>query len=314
MGRCSDKLSFKDTPMARQPLKDRLKQGVFLLDGGMGSQLIARHVQVPTCNESLSLEVPDVIRAIHADYLNAGSDAVISNTFGANQISLAKVGLEGQCRKISEAGARNAREAAGQDRYVLGDIGPCGEFLEPLGLVKPDQLKAAFAETARGLVQGGVDGFIIETMTALDEMTVAVKAVKSVAPDLPVLASMAFDFTPVGPRTMMGVDVHTAVATLSDLGVAAVGFNCGTATMEQYVELAHAFVQARQALNADCLIYAEPNAGKPELEGDQVVYRVTGEDYAASVFKMAALGIHIFGGCCGTGPEHIAALAARLKK
>jgi len=300
--------------MARQPLKERLNQGVFLLDGGMGSQLIARNVQPTKCNEYLSIEAAEAIKAIHTDYVNAGSDAVISNTFGANKTCLSKHGLEDQCAKICQAGARNAREAAGQDRYVLGDIGPCGEFMEPLGLIKPDQLKAAFEESVRGLVTGGVDGFIIETMTALDEMAVAVEAVKSVAPDLPVFASMAFDFTPAGPRTMMGVDVSTAVQTLSGLGVDAAGFNCGTATMDQYVELAHAFVEAKKTLNAGCLIYAEPNAGKPELEGDQAVYKVTGEDFASSVLKMAALGIHIFGGCCGTGPEHIGALAARLKK
>lgn len=300
--------------MARQPLEDRLKQGVFLLDGGMGSQLIARDVQATKCNDYLSIEAADVIKAIHTDYLNAGSDAVISNTFGANTISLAKHGLEAQCASICESGARNAREAAGDDRYVLGDVGPCGEFLAPLGSVKPDQLKAAFSESARGLVQGGVDGFIIETMTSLEEMTAAVEAVKSVSPDLPLLTSMAFDFTPSGARTMMGVDVPTAVQTLSSLGVTAVGFNCGTATMDQYVELAHAFVDARQAANADCLVYAEPNAGKPEMVDEAVVYNVTGEDYAASVLKMAALGIHIFGGCCGTGPEHIGAIAARLKQ
>ena len=112
---------------------------------------------------------------------------------------------------------------------------------------------------------------------------------------------------------MMGVDVPTAVRTLSSLGVAAVGFNCGTATMDQYVELAHAFVEATNASDAPCLVYAEPNAGMPELDGEDVLYRVTGEEYASSVLKMAALGIHIFGGCCGTGPEHIGAIAARLK-
>ncbi|NQV34731.1 MAG: homocysteine S-methyltransferase family protein [Phycisphaeraceae bacterium] len=299
--------------MARQPLIDRLKQGVFLLDGGMGSQLIARQVQACKCNELLSLEAAHVIKAIHADYIQAGSDAVITNTFGANTLCLAKHGLEDRCTEMCVAAAHNAREAAGEDRYVLGDIGPCGEFLEPLGGAKPDQLREAFAQSVRGLVQGGVDGFIIETMTALDEMTLAVEAVKSEAPTLPVLASMAFDIKPAGPRTMMGVDVSTAVQTLSGLGVTGVGFNCGTATMDQYVELAHAFVEARNASSSACLIYAEPNAGMPDLVEEEVVYRVTGEDYAASVLKMAALGIHIFGGCCGTSPEHIGALAARLK-
>ena len=299
--------------MARQPLIDRLKQGVFLLDGGMGSQLIARHVQASRCNEYLSLEAPQVIKAIHADYVQAGSDAVITNTFGGNAISLGKHGLADQCVELCAMGARNAREAAGEDHYVLGDIGPCGELLAPLGTGKPDQIQEAFAQGARGLVQGGVDGFIIETMTSLEEVTVAVEAVKSVSSDLPVMTSMAFDFKSVGPRTMMGVDVPTAVRTLSNLGVTAVGFNCGTATMDQYVELAYAFVEANNALDTPCLVFAEPNAGMPELDGEDVVYNVTGEDYASSVLKMAALGIHIFGGCCGTGPEHIGAIAARLK-
>ncbi|MCP4451072.1 MAG: hypothetical protein GY809_06400, partial [Planctomycetes bacterium] len=233
--------------MARQPLIDRLKQGVFLLDGGMGSQLIARHVQASRCNEYLSVEAPHVIKAIHADYVQAGSDAVITNTFGGNAISLGKHGLADQCVELSAMGARNAREAAGEDHYVLGDMGPCGELLAPLGTGKPDQIKEAFVQGARGLVRGGVDGFIIETMTSLEEVTVAVEAVKSVSPELPVMTSMAFDFKSVGPRTMMGVDVPTAVRTLSSLGVTAVGFNCGTATMDQYVELAHAFVEANNA-------------------------------------------------------------------
>ena len=111
----------------------------------------------------------------------------------------------------------------------------------------------------------------------------------------------------------MGVDVPTAVRTLSGLGVTGIGFNCGTANMDQYVELAHAFVEAKNASNASCLIYAEPNAGMPDLVEEQVVYGLTGQDFAVSVLKMAALGIHIFGGCCGTGPEHIQALADRLK-
>lgn len=299
--------------MARVDLKQRLQQGVFILDGGMGTQLIARNVKASKCNDYLGIEAPQVIQAIHADYINAGSDAVISNSFGASQIGLAKHGLADQCRDINRAAAGNARVAAGDTHYVLGDIGPCGELLEPLGTLTLDQLRESFAEAVEGLVAGGVDGFIVETMTALEEISVAVEAIKSVAPDKPVFASMSFDYSPAGPRTMMGVDVQSAVTALVELGVDAVGFNCGTADLDEYVKLAEAFVAAIKTTGRDCRIFAEPNAGKPELVDGSAVYRVAGEEFARAIEQMHALGIHIFGGCCGTGPEHIGAVASLLK-
>jgi len=299
--------------MARMNLKQRLQQDVLILDGGMGTQLIARNVQVGKCNEYLSIEAPEIIQAIHADYIRAGSDAVITNSFGASQIGLAKYGLAEQCRDINRAAAENARVAAGDDRYVLGDIGPCGDFLEPLGSLTQDQLRDSFAAGVQGLLAGGVDGFIVETMTALDEISVAIEAVKSVAPDRPIFASMSFDYTAAGLRTMMGVDVPTAVTTLVEQGVDAVGFNCGTASLDEYVELAEAFVAAVKTMDRDCLIFAEPNAGKPELVDAQAVYQVAGEEFAQAIERMHGLGVHIFGGCCGTGPEHIRAVASQLK-
>jgi len=299
--------------MARMNLKQRLQQDVLILDGGMGTQLIARNVQVGKCNEYLSIEAPEIIQAIHADYIRAGSDAVITNSFGASQIGLAKYGLAEQCRDINRAAAENARVAAGDDRYVLGDIGPCGDFLEPLGSLTQDQLRDSFAAGVQGLLAGGVDGFIVETMTALDEISVAIEAVKSVAPDRPIFASMSFDYTAAGLRTMMGVDVPTAVTTLVEQGVDAVGFNCGTASLDEYVELAEAFVAAVKTMDRDWLIFAEPNAGKPELVDAQAVYQVAGEEFAQAIERMHGLGVHIFGGCCGTGPEHIRAVASQLK-
>jgi len=299
--------------MAKTKLKDRLQSKLFLLDGGMGSQLMARSVAVSRGTDYLNVENPQAVLAIHADYIKAGADAILTNTLGANPITLARHGLADQCREINEAAAKIARQAAGPDKYVLGDIGSCGEFLEPLGTLKPEQLKDAFAIQAQALAAGGVDGFIIETMTALDETVVAVEAVKDVC-DLPVLASMAFDATAGGFRTMMGVDVNTAVSTLADEGVDAVGFNCGTATLDQYVDLAEAFVQAIKACAKPVPIYAEPNAGKPELEGDRAVWRVTPDSFAKALQRIYAKGIHILGGCCGTGPEHIRAVASLLKK
>jgi 5-methyltetrahydrofolate--homocysteine methyltransferase len=298
--------------MAKTKLKDRLQSQLFLLDGGMGSQLMARQVVVNRGTDYLNVENPSAVQAIHADYVKAGADAILTNTLGANPITLDRHDLADQCTAINEAGARIARQAAGPDRYVLGDIGSCGEFLEPLGTLKPEDLKAAFMVQAKSLKAGGVDGFIIETMTALDETVVAIEAVKAFK--LPILVSLAFDATANGFRTMMGVDVETMVSTLVPLGVDAIGFNCGTATLDQYVDLADAFVRAVKACSRPVPIYAEPNAGKPNLEDGRAVWAVTPDAFAKALQRIYAKGIHILGGCCGTGPEHIRAVASLLKK
>ncbi len=299
--------------MARISLRERIEQGLFLLDGAMGTQLFARAVEVGTCNDYLNIASPDVVGDVHRAYLEAGSDAVLTNTFGANRFTLARHGLAGQAQQINEAGAKVARRAAGQQKYVLGDIGPSGDFLAPLGTLKPEELKDAFAQQAEALLAGGVDGLIIETMTALDEIAIAIEAAKSVGGDSPVFASMSFDKAGDDFRTMMGVDVEAAVSTLVSLGVDAVGFNCGTATLEQYVELAEKYVTTAEALPDDIVIYAEPNAGKPELVDGKAVYKVSPEEFAAAAKKIHAAGINIIGGCCGTSPEHIQAVARALK-
>jgi 5-methyltetrahydrofolate--homocysteine methyltransferase len=268
---------------------------------------------VGKCNDYLNVESPDVVMDIHGAYFQAGSDAVLTNTFGANKYALARHGLADDVEKINTAGAQIARRAAGERKYVLGDIGPSGDFLEPLGNLEPAQLRAAFAEQAGGLLAGGVDGFIIETMTALDEVTIAIEAVKSVSGELPVLASMAFDKIPIGFRTMMGVDIESAVSKIVSLGVDAVGFNCGTLTLDEYIELAGKYAAAASVLSKDVIMFAEPNAGKPQLVGDRPVYRVSPEDFAAAAKRIHSAGVNIIGGCCGTGPEHIKVLAEKLR-
>ncbi len=298
--------------MGRTNLAERIKEGLFLLDGAMGTELIARSVQVGVSNDYLNIESPDIVFEIHRAYLQAGSDGIITNTFGANRFALARHGFGGLAEKINATAAELARRAAGDERYVLGDIGPSGDFLAPLGTLKVDELKAAFVEQAKGLLAGGVDGFIIETMTALDEITIAIEAVKSVC-DLPVLASLAYDRAGDDFRTMMGLDVAGAVEKAADLNVAAIGFNCGTLSLEDYIELAHKYASAVKDFAGGALIFAEPNAGKPELVGDEVVYKVSPEDFAAAAEKIHSTGVSIIGGCCGTGPAHIEALVKKLK-
>ena len=162
--------------MPRISLKQRLTQDLFILDGAMGTELMAAGANPTQGNDYLNIEAPDIVETVHASYLAAGSDAAITNTFGANKIALARYGLADMAEEINTAGARIARKAAGEEKYVLGDIASCGEFLEPLGTLKPDQLKQVFTEQAKALADGGVDGIIIETMTALDEITIAIEA------------------------------------------------------------------------------------------------------------------------------------------
>ena len=303
-------------------MRERIRQGIFLLDGAMGTQLIARGVEAGRCNDYLNIDLPDTIFEIHRSYFQAGSDAVLTNTFGANKFALARYGFSDKVKEINTAAAKIARRAAGEQKYVLGDIGPSGGFLEPLGDLKPEELKDAFAEQAKALLAGGVDGFIIETETALDEITIVIEAAKSVCGDLPVFASMAFDKVADGFRTMMGVDVESAVAKIVSLGVDVVGFNCGTLLLDEYVELAEKFISAIKALEKTrapsperrATIYAEPNAGKPQLVDGRAVYKVTPEDFATAIEKIHSAGVNIIGGCCGTGPEHIGAVVNRLKK
>ncbi len=296
--------------MGRISLKERINEGLFLLDGAMGTELIARGIKAGTCNDYLNIESADTIFDIHRSYFQAGSDAVITNTFGANKYALARHGLDDKVKDINTAAAQIAHGAAGEEKYVLGDIGPSGDFLEPLGPLKADRLKDAFAEQAKALLGGGVDGFIIETMTALDEVTIAIEAVKSIS-DLPVFVSLAYD--PAGEkfRTMMGIDPADAADKLLPLGIDGIGFNCGSLSMEQYVKLAQIYVSETKG---EVAILAEPNAGKPELVDDQVIYKVSPEDFAAAVEKIHLAGVNIIGGCCGTGPAHIEAVAANLKK
>ena len=296
--------------MARINLKDRISQGLFFLDGAMGTQLFARGVDAGQGHDYLNISSPEVVQDIHKAYFDAGSDAVITNTFGANKYALDRHGKADLVKQINTAGAKNAREAAGEDKYVLGGLGPCGDFLAPVGQINPEQLKDAFAEQASALDQGDIDGFIIETMTALDEIVIAVEAVKSVS-DLPIFASMSFD--PAGDefRTMMGVAPVQAVEKLAEVGVDAVGFNCGTLNMEGYVKLAEIFCAA--VADKGLIVLAEANAGIPELVDGQAIYTLSPEEFGRAGEKIVNACVKIIGGCCGTGPAHIVALTRALK-
>ena len=296
--------------MARISLKERLFESVFFVDGAMGTQLIEAGASAGSCNDTLNVTSPEIVKTVHRKYIDAGVDAVITNTFSANRITLKRHELADRVTELNTAAATLAREVAGEDRYVLGDIGPCGDFLEPLGMVKEVNLKAAYAEQAQALADGGVDGFIIETMTALDEIKVAVEAIRVVS-DLPILVSLAYDPAGDAAKTMMGVSPRQAADELAPLGITALGFNCGTLDMAGYVKLAKEYAQALGGTGV--LLLAEPNAGRPALDGDKAVYTLSADAYAESLAEIKKAGATILGGCCGTTPAHLQAAVKKVR-
>ncbi|MCX5633368.1 MAG: homocysteine S-methyltransferase family protein [Phycisphaerae bacterium] len=319
--------------MAKKSLKQKLTEGLLFLDGAMGTQLMARGIESGKCNEMLNIESPQIILDIHRSYIQAGSDAVYTNTFGANEITLARHGLADKVEQINAAAVKIAKQATGKDKYVIGDIGPSGDFLKPLGALEPDVLKNAYARQAKALCEAGVDGFIVETFMALDEAKVAAEAVKSVC-SLPVFVSLAFDAVGSAPRqssvqagspqagsdfrTMMGVSVETVVSEFSALGASAIGFNCGTLKMEQYFALTEKFAKllsdvAVPATAKHIALLAKPNGGKPELVDGKAVYKLSDKDFADWLDKIHNAGATLIGGCCGTTPAHIKAMTQKLK-
>ena len=280
-----------------------------ILDGGLGLALSARGFAAGECPEEWNVSHPAAVEDIHRAFFAAGSDMVNSNTFGGTALRLEAHGLSARATELNEAGARLAtgvRDREFPGRYVAGDIGPTGKMVKPMGDADPEALRASFFEQAEALVRGGVDVLNIETMFDLTEARVAVEAAVAAADGRPVLASLAFKPTAKGFRTMMGVDPATAVASLREAGAVLVGCNCEISA-EPMAEL----VPLLAELNGGRTI-AQPNAGQPRLEAGQTVYGETAEHFAAVVSTYPALGAAIVGGCCGTPPESIAALAAAL--
>ncbi len=280
-----------------------------LLDGGLGLALSARGFAAGECPEEWNVSHAVAVEDIYRSFFAAGSDMVNTNTFGGSSLRLEAHGLAARAVELNEAGARLAagvRDREFPGRFVAGDMGPSGKMVRPMGDADPEALRASFFEQAEALLRGGADLLNIETMFDLTEARVAVEAAVTAADGRPVLASMAFKPTAKGFRTMMGVDPETAVAALSKAGAVLVGCNCEI-TAEPMAEL----VPVLARLNGGRTV-AQPNAGQPRLEGGVTVYGETPEHFAAVVSTFPSLGAAIVGGCCGTPPESIAALAAAL--
>ena len=296
------------TDMAGQTLLDRLARGETLIsDGATGTYLQQRGLEPGGCPEAFNVTHPDVVRGMARDYFSAGADMVLTNSFGGSRFMLGKYGLADKVGEFNRLAAEHARSQAPQDRYVVGSVGPTGEFLEPLGELSAAEMRDGFAEQIDALVTGGVDAVVVETMTALEESALAIQAAREHA-RLAVMATMTFDIGLRGFFTMMGVTPERAVAELQDAGAHIVGANCGNG-IEVMVQLAR---QLRDATDAPLLVHC--NAGIPAVRGGEIVYPESPE-FMARGFKTLVedVGVNIVGGCCGTGPEHIRALVSAVR-
>ncbi|NIA21150.1 MAG: hypothetical protein GWP05_04070 [Anaerolineaceae bacterium] len=281
---------------------------ILMLDGAMGTQLQARGLTGGDCPEQWAREHPVELAEIHTEYIKAGADIILTCTFGGSPLKLAGAGLEGQAEAINWALARVAREV-GPETIVLGDIGPSGEMISPLGTKTADQLRDAFGRQVVGLAEV-VDGFLVETMSDLDEAVLALEAVRKIAPGKPVLVSMTFQKDHDGKafHTFMGLEPREAAKRLEDAGADAVGTNCGSG-IEDITRVVEAMAEVTKLP-----LVAESNAGLPKLVHGQTVFDESPEVMAGKIAGLVAAGARIIGGCCGTTPQHIAAMKEAIEK
>ncbi len=280
----------------------RLEHGpVIVADGAMGTMLQAAGLPLGTSPEGWLLENPDPVVGVHRAYIEAGSELILTCTFGGTRTRLERAGLRDRVAEVNRQAAQIARQAAGEQAYVGGDIGPLGEFLKPLGKIAYEEAVDIFAEQAGALAQAGVDVLYIETMSDLNEARAAIEGAQRVSDGIPVTVSLSFDSH---GRTNMGVKPEQAVEALLPLGVSAIGANCGAT-----LEMTHEALAKMHEAAPEALLIVKPNAGKPHMVGRQEVYDAAPADMAALALQFVTLGARIVGGCCGSTPAHIQAIA-----
>jgi len=287
---------------SKESIRRLLKKKILILDGATGTELQKRGMPGGVCPELWCLEHPDVLKEISSSYKKAGANIVYTCTFGANRYKLAQYGTQ-EVREINRELARITRRAVGPGTLVAGDIGPTGHFVEPFGDLPFEEAVAAFKEQIEGLLEGGVDLFVIETMMDIQEARAALLAVKETCPAFTIV-TLTYEN---GGRTLNGTDPVTALITLQSLGADAVGCNCSTGP-----EAMLAFIAAMKP-HATVPLAAKPNAGLPRLEGEETFFDMDAATFATHGPAFAAAGVNLLGGCCGTTPDHIQALAGTLR-
>lgn len=278
-----------------------------LSDGAMGTILHERGVTFEECFDALNIDRPGLVAEIHREYIEAGSLIIQTNTFGANRYKLARHGLENEVEKINTAAVELARKvvwASFRPVLIAGDVGPLGVRLAPFGRVKPEQARATFIEQISALVKAGVDLLIIETMSDLHEINIAIQAAHEVSADIPVIASMTFTRD---DRTVLGDSPAKVARSLHESGATVIGVNCSGGP-NQILRI----VKQMRSTVPEAKLSAMPNAGWPEQSGGRIMYPAGAEYFGEYAMAFCEAGISVIGGCCGTTPQHIAAMARAL--
>ncbi len=298
--------------MSKPTLLEAMKQRPLLGDGAMGTQLMMAGLESGACGEEWNLHHPERVLGIQRRYAEAGSDVILTNTFGGSRIMLNRHGNADNVVAINAAAVNIVRQAfteAGRDGYVIGDIGPFGGLMEPYGEFTEQQVREAFEEQAKALVDAGADAIIIETQTGLEELGIAIAAAKEAGAKC-VIGSMAYDVTLDGStfRTMMGIDPERAAEFMQDAGANIVALNCGTG-----MDMLHAREAIERYKQATGLpVMAQPNAGQPKLIDMKVVYDETPAEMVKGVVPLLESGTNILGACCGSTPDHIRAFRGAI--
>jgi methionine synthase / methylenetetrahydrofolate reductase(NADPH) len=291
-----------DFPAMKDFLSE-LQDRVLVCDGAMGTMLYSKGIFISRCFDELNVSNPDLVREVHLDYVNAGVDVLETNTFGGNRMKLMSHGLAAQIRDINVRGAAIAREAAAKDVFVGGAIGPLGIRIEPWGKTSVDEARAIFREQAEALLAGGVDLFILETFSDLNEMQAAIYGVKDIS-DKPIVAQMTIE---EDGNSLEGTPPETFVKRIEEWGADVIGLNCsvGPQTMLDIIE--------RIARVTSKKLSVQPNAGKPKNIEGRNIYLCSPEYMASYAKKFVRYGVRLVGGCCGTTPQHIKAIRGAVK-
>ena len=289
------------------PFLERLRSGLILADGAMGTMLHQLGAPIGACFDRLNLDVPDMVLGVHRAFLDAGAELIETNTFGANRFKLAAHNLDNDVKVINQAAVTLAQQAVAEcarEAYVAGSVGPLGVRLAPLGRIKPEQAFEAFYEQIEALVGAGVQVLIFETFSDVNEIMEAVRAARAVNPNIPVITSMTF--TRDGTTTY-GDAPRDVTQLLSESGADVIGVNCSSGP-SQLARIA----QIMRAVEPDVPIAVMPNAGFPEQVGGRIMYPATPDYFGEYALVLRDLGVSVLGGCCGTTPDHIRAMREAL--
>jgi len=292
-----------------EPILARMRKGEILIaDGAIGSLLMARAKDLVKgkCPEFINLSRPDIQEEVAGLYLEAGADIIQTNTFGGSPLKLSDYSLDDKTEEINRVAVESVKKVVGDNAYVSASCGPSGKMLKPFGDTEPEALSVSFTRQINVLIESGIDIVCIETMTDIREAVLAVKAARAISPALPVIATMTFDLTPRGFFTMMGVNIERAASELEAAGADIIGSNCGNG-IENMIKIAKEFKKYSRLP-----LIIQSNAGLPEMKDDEVIYPETPEFMAAKSSELAAAGVSIIGGCCGTTPDHIRAIRKAL--